>query len=108
MRLRLKYLLVGILTVLILLIFSGVHFDIPREELEKKYATGKSQFITLVDGTRVHYRDEGKKNKPVIILLHGFNGSLFNFETMVPFLISDFRLISIDSVSYTHLRAHET
>lgn len=96
MRFRLKYFLVGLLTVLILLIFSGVHFDIPREELEKKYATGKSQFITLDDGSRVHYRDEGKKNKPVIILLHGFNGSLFNFETMVPFLISDFRLISID------------
>ena len=95
MRFRLKYFLVAILTVLILLIFSGVHFDIPREEL-RKYATEKSQFITLDDGSRVHYRDEGKKNKPVIILLHGFNGSLFNFETMVPFLISDFRLISID------------
>ena len=68
MRFRLKYFLVAILTVLILLIFSGVHFDIPREELEKKYATGKSQFLTLDDGSRVHYRDEGKKNKPVIFI----------------------------------------
>ena len=96
MKSAFKYLFTGICILIGLFIYTGVFFDISREELEQKYATGKSQFINLKDGSRIHYRDEGDINKPAIILLHGFNGSLFNFERMVPFLSSEFRLISID------------
>lgn len=79
-----------------LTIYSGIYFDIPRDDLVKKYAIGTSKFLELNDGSKIHYRDEGGIDKPVIVLLHGFNGSLFNFEKMVPLLIEDFRLISID------------
>jgi alpha-beta hydrolase superfamily lysophospholipase len=78
------------------LIFTGVYFDIPREKLETKYATEASQFLNLPDGTRIHYRDEGRADKPAIVLLHGFNGSLLNFERLVPLLANDFRLVSLD------------
>ena len=91
-----KYLFAGILISIGFFIYTGVFFDISREELETKYASGNSKFINLKNGSRIHYRDEGDITKPAIILLHGFNGSLFNFERMVPFLSSEFRLISID------------
>ena len=91
-----KYLFAGILLSIGFFIYTGVFFDISREELETKYASGNSKFINLKNGSRIHYRDEGDITKPAIILLHGFNGSLFNFERMVPFLSSEFRLISID------------
>ena len=81
---------IGVLT------YTGIYFDIPREKLEIKYATGASQFLDLPDGARIHFRDEGEVNKPVIVLLHGFNGSLLNFERLVPLLANDFRLISLD------------
>ena len=81
---------IGVLT------YTGIYFDIPREKLEIKYATGASQFLDLPDGARIHFRDEGEVNKPVIILLHGFNGSLLNFERLVPLLANDFRLVSLD------------
>ena len=84
-------------TVLIVVfIFSGIYKDISREELEIKYATGASQFLNLSDGTRIHYRDEGEPDLPVILFLHGFNGSLFNFEKLIPLLKEEFRLVSLD------------
>ena len=85
-----------LLAFLICIIYLGTYFDIPREELEAKYATGASQFLTLDDGTRIHYRDEGNQQGQVIVLVHGFNGSLFNFERLVPYLSEDYRLISLD------------
>jgi len=96
MKKILKWLGIFIISILAIIIYSGIYFDISREELETKYATGSSQFFELSDSSRIHFRDEGKFEKPVIVLLHGFNGSLFNFERLVPLLADDFRLISID------------
>ena len=91
-----KWIGIFIIAILTILIYSGTYLDIPREELEAKYATGSSQFLDLPDGARIHFRDEGRPDNPAIVLLHGFNGSLFNFERLVPLLAKDFRLISID------------
>jgi len=96
MKKTLKWIGIFIIAILIILIYSGTYLDIPREELEAKYATGSSQFLDLPDGARIHFRDEGRPDNPAIVLLHGFNGSLFNFERLVPLLAKDFRLISID------------
>ena len=96
MKKTFKWIGILIITILIVLVYSGLYLDIPRKELETKYATGSSQFLDLPDGARIHFRDEGEPNNPVIVLLHGFNGSLFNFERLVPLLANDFRLISID------------
>ena len=57
-----------------ILIFTGIYFDIQREKLEIKYATGASQFLDLPDGARIHFRDERKTDKPAIVLLHGYGG----------------------------------
>lgn len=70
--------------------------DIPRAALEAKYAKPPSQFLTLADGTRVHYRDRGPKDAPVILLLHGSNSSLFDFEAWSTGLFQSFRVISVD------------
>ena len=91
-----KWVGLSLLVLLICIIYLGTYFDIPREELEAKYATGASQFLTLDDGTRIHYRDEGNQLGQVIVLVHGFNGSLFNFERLVPYLSEDYRLVSLD------------
>ena len=55
-----------------------------------------SEFIELKDGSLIHVRDEGNKNGSTLVLIHGFNGSLFNFESMNKFLLDDFRIISLD------------
>jgi len=96
MKKVIKWVGLTLLIIIILVIYSGTYLDIPREKLEAKYATGFSQFFTLNNGSRIHFRDEGNAKKPVIVLVHGFNASLLNFERLVPLLSKDFRLISLD------------
>jgi pimeloyl-ACP methyl ester carboxylesterase len=54
--------------------------DIPRSLLEAKYAVPPSRFVTLPDGTHVHYRDRGPRNAPILLLLHGSDSSLLDWE----------------------------
>tara|TARA_Y100001960_G_scaffold197550_1_gene206729 strand:- start:12542 stop:13522 length:981 start_codon:yes stop_codon:yes gene_type:complete len=96
MKKVIKWTGLSLLALLTCIIYLGTYFDIPREELEAKYAIGTSQFLTLDDGSRIHYRDEGSPQGQVIVLVHGFNGSLFNFERLVPYLSEDYRLVSLD------------
>ena len=96
MKKVIKWVGLTLLIIIILVIYSGTYLDIPREKLEAKYATGASKFLTLDDGSSIHYRDEGNQQGQVIVLVHGFNGSLFNFERLVPYLSEDYRLVSLD------------
>ena len=77
-------------------IYSGIFFDISRTELEQKYASDTSRFLKMSHGKIIHYRDEGNLDLPVIVFLHGFNGSLFNFERLTPLLSGEFRIVSLD------------
>jgi pimeloyl-ACP methyl ester carboxylesterase len=70
--------------------------DIPRSVLEEKYAVRPSQFVTLADGARVHYRDRGPRDAPVLVLLHGSNSSLFDWEPWSTNLSDKFRVITLD------------
>lgn len=51
--------------------------DIAHDELVRKYDDGLSRFMILPDGTRVHYRDQGSRAAPVIVLLNGTSSSAF-------------------------------
>jgi pimeloyl-ACP methyl ester carboxylesterase len=70
--------------------------DIPRAVLEAKYAGPPSQFVVLRDGARVHYRDRGPRDAPVLLLLHGSNSSLFDWEPWSQILSDKFRVITVD------------
>ncbi len=39
-----------------------------------------SKFVTLADGVKVHYQEAGPDNAPVILLTHGFLGSLRDWQ----------------------------
>lgn len=70
--------------------------DIPRSVLEAKYAGAPSQFVVLNDGARVHYRDRGPAGAPVLVLLHGSNSSLFDWEPWSRILSDGLRVIALD------------
>lgn len=71
-------------------------FDVSRDGLVEKYAKAPSQFLTLKDGLRVHYRDQGNRKKPVLLALHGSNANLFTWEPWVRELKNDYRIITVD------------
>jgi len=86
----------SILIILLISIYNSVYFDIPKNEVISKHAKGASDFLELADGSKIHFRDEGNKDGKVLLLVHGFNGSLFNYEPLVPYLSDNHRVISLD------------
>jgi pimeloyl-ACP methyl ester carboxylesterase len=91
--------LLGVVVVVALLVCAFFCFrtpDIPRSILEAKYATPPSQFLMLPDGARAHVRDVGPRDGQVLVLIHGSNGSLFNWEPWASRLNDSFRVVSID------------
>jgi pimeloyl-ACP methyl ester carboxylesterase len=49
-----------------------------------------------VDGVDIFYREAGDKNKPTILLLHGFPSSSHMYRNLIDGLSDDFRLIAPD------------
>ncbi|WP_219815409.1 alpha/beta fold hydrolase [Arthrobacter sp. B0490] len=49
-----------------------------------------------VDGIRVRYRDEGDRERPPVLLLHGIGRSLEDWEGLYGRLAPDHRVISVD------------
>lgn len=68
-------------------------------EVESRMAQKDSQFVVL-DGTRVHFKDEGPRDAPAIVLLHNDRGSLFIYDRVVPQLTDTFRVVRLDLLSY--------
>ncbi len=89
------YLVLGI--VVLLVVGAIVYRDTPAQELEAKWATPPSKFI-VVDGVRIHYRDEGQG--PVIVLLHANYASSFMWEPWAAALKDRYRVIRYDLTAH--------
>jgi pimeloyl-ACP methyl ester carboxylesterase len=48
------------------------------------------------DGVNVFYREAGPRNAPVVLLLHGFPASSFQYRELIPRLADRYRLIAPD------------
>lgn len=48
------------------------------------------------DGVRVFYREAGRADRPVVLLLHGFPSSSHMFRDLIPRLAEEFRVIAPD------------
>ena len=49
-----------------------------------------------VDGVNVFYRSAGPPTAPVLLLLHGFPASSFQFRELIPLLAPKFRVLAPD------------
>ena len=80
--------------------------DIPYAQLEAKYAADPAaHFVDLPGGYHVHYRDEGKADGPVLLLLHGYGDSFTSWEGWVKVLKDRYRLVSVDFPGHGLTRA---
>jgi pimeloyl-ACP methyl ester carboxylesterase len=92
----LKFLAFGIVlvaTILLLLLYEG---DIPVDVIDAKYGSPSSQFMTLENGSRIHYRDEGNRRGLPVVLIHGFGASLHTWTSWVELLGDNYRIITLD------------
>ena len=73
--------------------------DTSPAEMVAKYGQGA---IKIKDGLGgyLYYRDQGNKEGPVLLLLHGSNSSMQTWNGMIGVLSSSYRLISFDQYGH--------
>ena len=62
------------------LLMTAYQGDLPADVVDAKYVSPASQFLTLDDGARIHFRDEGRRDGTPLVLIHGSMASLHTFE----------------------------
>jgi pimeloyl-ACP methyl ester carboxylesterase len=69
--------------------------DKPRATLEPLYLRAPGD-MTEVAGVQLHVRDDGPRDTPAIVMVHGFGSSLHTWEPWAQALRSEYRVIRID------------
>lgn len=95
--LRIVLLLAAILVIAFLLLRVP---DTDAAEMRAKYGAAPSQFVEIGDGVKVHLRDEGPRDAPAIILLHGSAADLHTWQPWVDALKGKYRVIRFDQVGH--------
>ena len=70
--------------------------DTNRDAMIAKYGMPNATFAAGPAGQRIHYRDQGNRDGPVIVLLHGSNASLHTWEPLVKRLGDTYRVVTLD------------
>lgn len=68
----------------------------PVEEFSVSYYTTERDHFIEVDGFDLRYIEEGKKDSPVLLLVHGFAGSVYTWREVIPLLSDKYRVIALD------------
>ena len=69
--------------------------DLGFAELQKRYGSTSSNVVN-VDGMRIHYKDTGPQDAPVLLFLHGFGSSLQTWDVWAVTLEQKYRVIRLD------------
>ncbi len=94
---RITVFLVAVLGVAFLVLRTP---DTDPAAMRAKYGAEPSQFVMLESGQKIHLRDEGPKNAPAIILLHGSAADLHTWQPWVEGLKEDYRIVRFDQVGH--------
>ena len=91
----------GVVVALLVVAFLAFRTpDTDPQEMRAKYGGPPSQFDAIGDGVTVHLRDEGPRDAPAIILLHGSNADLHTWQPWVEGLADSYRVIRFDQVGH--------
>ncbi len=94
---RLWRILAGLVAVAVIAFLLLRVPDTDPAAMRAKYGGPPSRFVALPDGgPTIHYRDEGPRDAPAIVLLHGSNADLGTWQPWVDRLKGRYRLIRFD------------
>jgi pimeloyl-ACP methyl ester carboxylesterase len=97
-----KRFLAWTLTIVAALLIALLLFATPdtdKQAMFRKYGAPPSRF-TNIGALTVHYRDEGPRDAPVIVLLHGSNSHLHTWDPWAARLSSKYRVIRFDQIGH--------
>lgn len=93
----------GLLALLAVLVIAFLIFRTPdtdAAEMRAKYGGPPSQFVEIGGGVKVHLRDEGPRDAPAIVLLHGSNADLHTWDAWADALKGTHRVVRFDQVGH--------
>jgi pimeloyl-ACP methyl ester carboxylesterase len=70
--------------------------DTDKAAMRAKYGSPSSKYLNMGDAFVVHYRDEGPRNAPVVVLIHGSNSFLQTWDDWATALTPTYRVIRLD------------
>ncbi|CAM3113117.1 Alpha/beta hydrolase [Sphingomonas antarctica] len=73
--------------------------DTDKQAMFVEYGAPPSRFVNL-GALTVHYRDEGPRDAPVIVLLHGSNSDLHTWDPWTKRLTAKYRVIRFDQIGH--------
>jgi len=90
---------------IILVVLAGAFLllrtpDTDPAAMKAKYGGPPSQFVDLGGGLTVHLRDEGPRDAPVLMLLHGSNADLHTWGPWTSRLTDQYRVIRFDQIGH--------
>jgi pimeloyl-ACP methyl ester carboxylesterase len=97
---RVAKILMGLIALLVIAFLAARTPDTDPAAMHAKYGGAPSQFVDLGGGLTVHLRDEGPRDAPVIMLLHGSNADLHTWEPWTKELAKQFRVIRYDTIGH--------
>ncbi|HAA15647.1 MAG TPA: alpha/beta hydrolase [Cytophagales bacterium] len=99
-----KFYIGGGFLVILVILWSAYHADVPLELLKEKYTDQYSTFFPF-QGMDVHYRDQGEG--PPLYLLHGTGASLHTWDVWTQKIVSKgYRVVRLDLPAYGLTGAH--
>jgi len=63
----------------------------------------QANYVEVADGLKMHYVDEGGKDKPIVLLLHGEPSWSYLYRKMIPILVEKgYRTIAPDLIGFVN------
>lgn len=78
---------------------AAAHPYLTLAQLRAKYTDKQSRFLN-VGGISIHYKDEGPRNAPVLLMVHGSESSLRTWDVITQKLKERYRVVRLDLPSY--------
>lgn len=89
------FLIIGITSAALLSCGNPKKADLQSVTLQSPYFQSTDQIIN-VDGVEIRLREEGSKDAPAIIMVHGFTSSLETWDALADEFKSDYRVLRFD------------
>lgn len=68
--------------------------------VEQQAAPATGHPTVLVDGEQIHLTEDGPRDAPALVLIHGFTASTRSWDLLVPMLATSHRVIRIDLLGH--------
>ena len=74
--------------------------DTDPAAMRAKYGGAPSHYVDVGGGLTMHVRDEGPRDAPVIVLLHGSNADLHTWDAWAKALTPRYRVVRFDQIGH--------